>query len=34
MESEITFHLTIVPTEFLQVPGWSQEAAVNLLLCQ
>lgn len=30
MESEITFNLTILPTELLQVLGWSQQAAVTL----
>lgn len=34
MESEITFHLTILPTELLQVLGWSQQAAVTLSLYQ
>lgn len=34
MESEITFHLTILPAEPLQVLGWSQQAVARLLLYQ
>lgn len=34
METEITFHLTILPTELFQVLGWSQQDAGNLSLPQ
>lgn len=33
-ETEITFHLTILPTELFQVLGWSQQDAGNLSLHQ